>query len=101
MSSEQDILLVTYDSEDDVLYISTRKTPATKGIEDQYCILWRYDNSGALIGATVLDFNAFWWSDRRAKLTKHLSSAFAMPEIDVRALIDVYGGDDGGQTNGK
>ena len=101
MPSEQAFLLVTYDSEGDVLYISARQEPATKGIEDRCGILWRYDNSGALIGATVLDFNAFWWSDRRAKLTKHLSSAFAMPEMDVRALVDVHGGDDGEQPDGK
>lgn len=69
---------VLYDRDSDVLYISTRQEPAARGIEDSQGIVWRYDSSGELIGATVIDYYDYW-STKRVELTRAISEKFDIP----------------------
>jgi len=46
---------VTFDPENDVLYVAYSDQPATKGIEGPAGVIRRYDGDD-LIGVTVLDF---------------------------------------------
>jgi uncharacterized protein YuzE len=68
---------VVYDRESDVLYISTRREPAARGIEDKNGIVWRYDRQGELIGATVLDFHDHWFNQGpllAGEISRHFSA---------------------------
>ena len=69
---------VLYDRDSDVLYISTRQEPATRGVEDKNGIVWRYDSHGELIGATVVDYYDYW-STKRDELTRAISEKFDIP----------------------
>lgn len=78
---------VMYDSTADVLYISTRNEAATKGIEDQYGIVWRYAKDGELIGATVLDFQESW-SNKQSDLARQISANFEIPKHRADIVIE-------------
>jgi uncharacterized protein YuzE len=78
---------VVYDSDSDVLYISKRREPAARGIEDKDGIVWRYDGDGDLIGATVIDFYDHWFS-RRALLADHLSKRFGISAPQAMVVLD-------------
>jgi len=78
---------VTYDRDGDVLYISKRKIPAARGIEDKFGIVWRYDNDGELIGATIVDFYERWFKDKDA-LAVRLSSEFHITPPQARVVLD-------------
>lgn len=78
---------VTYDRDGDVLYISKRKAPASRGIEDQFGIVWRYDGDGELIGATIVDFHGRWYKDKDA-LTVQLSRQFQITPTVARVVLD-------------
>lgn len=84
--TETQALRVTYDRSADVLYVSARQEPATKGVQDRRGIVWRYDRTGALIGATILDYHELWGL-RRSELTKELSKRFAMSERDIEHAL--------------
>lgn len=78
---------VTYDADSDVLYISRRRESATRGVEDQHGIVWRYGRDGNLIGATILDFHEFW-AGRGDELAAELSRHFDIPIPQARVVID-------------
>jgi hypothetical protein len=78
---------VTYDRDSDVLYISTRKSPAARGVEDRYGIVWRYDGQGDLIGATVVDFYGSWHT-KRPELAYEIARNFQIPEKQARVVVD-------------
>jgi uncharacterized protein YuzE len=78
---------VTYDRDGDVLYISKRHVPASRGIEDQHGIVWRYDSEGELIGATVIDFYHRWFGDKD-RLAAELSRGFEIPKPQARVVLD-------------
>lgn len=78
---------VTYDRGSDVLYISSRREPATRGIEDPTGIVWRYDRSGELIGCTIVDYSGLWYT-RRRELAGRLSDGFHIPVGQVDAILN-------------
>jgi uncharacterized protein YuzE len=78
---------VVYDRNSDVLYISSRKEPAQRGIEDSQGIVWRYDGGGELIGITVVDFYDRWYS-HRPELARKISQGFDIPESAAMTVID-------------
>jgi uncharacterized protein YuzE len=78
---------VTYDSGSDVLYISCRRDVAARGVEDKYGIVWRYDQTGALIGATIMDFVDFWGS-QQSLLADQISSHFHIPPPQAAVVIE-------------
>jgi uncharacterized protein YuzE len=78
---------VAYDRDSDVLYISTRREPAARGVEDKFGIVWRYDGAGELIGATIVDLHHYW-SGHKAQLAETLSKRFDLPAPQARTLID-------------
>jgi len=78
---------VAYDRDSDVLYISSRKAPAYRGIEDAQGIVWRYDREGELIGITVVDFYDRWYQ-HRPELARKISEGFKIPERQARTVID-------------
>lgn len=78
---------VVYDAGSDVLYISRRREPATRGVEDPHGIVWRYGGDGELIGATVLDFNDYW-SDRRPALAEELSRHFHVSAPQAMGAVE-------------
>ena len=78
---------VAYDETSDVLYISTRKEPATRGIEDRHGIVWRYAADGELIGATIIDFQDIW-SERQTDLARELSSHFDVPQQKAEIVLE-------------
>jgi uncharacterized protein YuzE len=77
---------VAYDNVSDVLYISSRKAPAHRGIEDAQGLVWRYDRDGELIGITVVDFYDRWYTDV-AVLARKISEGFHIPEQQARTVI--------------
>lgn len=77
---------VTYDKGSDVLYISARKAPAHRGIEDAQGIVWRYDSDGELIGITVVDFYDRWYS-HQPELARKISEGFHIPERQAETVI--------------
>jgi uncharacterized protein YuzE len=77
---------VVYDQHADVLYISTRKAPSTKGIEDRYGVVWRYGGDGELIGATIVDFKDYW-SDKHELLARELSRKFEIPQKQAETVL--------------
>jgi uncharacterized protein YuzE len=78
---------VAYDRDSDVLYISARKVPAYRGVEDAQGIVWRYDRNGELIGMTVVDFYDRWYSNR-PELTRKISAAFDIPELQAETVLN-------------
>lgn len=78
---------VTYDPDGDVLYISKRKAPAARGVEDKFGIVWRYDSGGELIGATIVDFYDRWFRDKDA-LAVRLSREFHITPPQARVVLD-------------
>ncbi|WP_149343253.1 DUF2283 domain-containing protein [Neorhizobium sp. P12A] len=80
-------LQTSYDKRGDVLYISRVRIPASRGIEDENGILWRYGSDGAVIGATVMDYCDHWGSHRRV-LEAALSNGFHIPESEAKSVLD-------------
>ncbi|MCF6122504.1 MULTISPECIES: DUF2283 domain-containing protein [Mesorhizobium] len=78
---------VVYDADSDVLYISRRRDVAARGIEDKSGIVWRYDRSGELIGATVVDFHDLWAS-RGDELASELSEKFHVPTPQAQVVVN-------------
>jgi uncharacterized protein YuzE len=78
---------VTYDRDGDVLYVSKRKAPASRGVEDQYGIVWRYDSDGELIGATIVDFYRRWFKEKD-DLAVRLSREFHITPPQARVVLD-------------
>ena len=79
--------LVSYDSGADVLYISTAKEAATKGIEDNLGIVWRYGRGGKLIGATVMDFREIW-SEKSETLANEIAIHFQIPSPQALNVVE-------------
>lgn len=78
---------VVYDADSDVLYISKRRQPAVRGVEDRNGIVWRYDRDGELIGATVVDFYDRWF-EQQPLLAAELSRRFDIPTPQARVVLD-------------
>ena len=78
---------VTYDALTDVLYISNRTAPATRGVEDSEGIVWRYGSDGDLIGATVVDFVDLW-AKRSGGLAEQLSAHFKIPHAQALMVLE-------------
>lgn len=49
---------VTYDTENDVLYVRFEDKPATSSIEDGHGRVWRFDAAEKIVGVTFIDFTA-------------------------------------------
>ncbi|WP_341912832.1 DUF2283 domain-containing protein [Ferrovibrio terrae] len=78
--------MVKYDSRSDVLYISTRSAPSTRGVEDRYGIVWRYEG-GELIGATIIDFHDRWHDDQ-SMLALQLAKHFDIPAKEAEIVLE-------------
>ncbi len=78
---------VAYDQIADVLYISTRRDVSTRGVEDSYGVVWRYDSEGELIGATIVDFDDYW-HDKHELLAKELSKRFDIPQRQALTVLE-------------
>jgi uncharacterized protein YuzE len=78
---------VDYDAITDVLYISKRRVPAVKGIEDEFGRVWRYDSNGELIGLTVLDFLDMW-NEKKSVLANEISEQFSVSRAQARFVLD-------------
>jgi uncharacterized protein YuzE len=78
---------VTYDRGSDVLYISSRREAAARGIESPVGIVWRYDRDGELIGVTIIDYSELWYT-RRSELAEQLSKGFEIPIGQVNAILN-------------
>lgn len=78
---------VAYDQSADVLYISTRRDRSTRGVEDSYGVVWRYNGEGELIGATIVDFYDYW-HDKHALLARELSKKFHIPRQQAETVLD-------------
>ncbi|MBV1706298.1 MAG: DUF2283 domain-containing protein [Hyphomicrobiales bacterium] len=78
---------VTYDPDGDVLYISKRKAPSARGIEDEHGFVWRYDRDGDLIGVTVTDFRDFWHS-QKGVLAHEISTHFAITQRHANVVLN-------------
>jgi hypothetical protein len=70
-----------------VLYISTRREGAVRGVEDEFGTLWRYDKDGLLIGVTIADFREVW-AERGAALMDDISRGFDVSGEKVKAVIE-------------
>ena len=73
-----DQVKVTYDARGDVLYIARQVAEAVRGVEDPHGIVWRYDEAGDVIGATILDF-AGMWADRKSFVVEEVATRFDIP----------------------
>ncbi|HVW73165.1 MAG TPA: DUF2283 domain-containing protein [Rhizomicrobium sp.] len=78
--------VVAYDKRADVLYISSRKAPAVRGITDNFGIVWRYDGTGSLIGATIMDFNGEW-RYRHHELAEKIAEKFDIPTTQAEVVL--------------
>jgi uncharacterized protein YuzE len=78
---------VVYDAKADVLYIAKEQGPATRGVEDKYGLVWRYNSSGDLIGLTVVDF-ADYWSENQPLLANEMAKRFHIPEPQARVVLE-------------
>jgi uncharacterized protein YuzE len=87
MTDNMDSFNVRYDRASDVLYISTPNAPASRGIEDAYGLVWRYDRDGVLIGVTIVDFYEHWWS-HRSQLAHEVSKRFGIPERQAEVVFN-------------
>ncbi len=76
---------VSYDRRADTLYI-TQRVDAARGVQDKFGIIWRYDNNGCLIGATVMDFRELWAADPR-ELVERLAEKFDLPIPQASVII--------------
>jgi uncharacterized protein YuzE len=85
--TNMDSFRVTYDRNSDVLYISTPGVPASRGIEDNYGMVWRYDRSGELIGVTIIDFYDQWTSHRN-QIADEFSKRSGIPERQAEVVFD-------------
>ena len=79
---------VIYDSGSDVLYISTRKETAIRGIEDKHGIVWRYAANDELIGVTMIDFRS-GWSNRQIELAREISFRFNISLQRAENLLEI------------
>lgn len=80
---------VRYDSDSDVLYISTQ--PGERGIAEESLpgVLWRYSpESGEIVGVTIVDF-AGYWDAHFDDLVEDLEDHLHLGRTEVRTLLDV------------
>jgi uncharacterized protein YuzE len=77
---------VTYDADADVLYVTKRRDVAARGVEDENGIVWRYDQSGDVLSATVLDFMELWCS-RSHELALELSRGLHIPGREAEMAV--------------
>jgi uncharacterized protein YuzE len=77
---------VIYDRDADILYISAPNEPAERGVEEHPGIVWRYDESGAPVGVTIIDFANHWY-DRRITLVPEISERLDVTEKQVENIL--------------
>jgi hypothetical protein len=78
---------IDYDASADVLYVTRRPGTAARGIEDTSGVVWRYDEVGTAISATILDFRERW-GGRESELADHLSREFGISSPQMVDVID-------------
>jgi hypothetical protein len=78
---------VIYDSDADVLYITTPHQPADRGIEDEFGLVWRYNIDGRALGCTVTDFAEFWYPARRGRLAGEIAKHLEIPPGQVERVL--------------
>lgn len=78
---------VSYDRRTDVLYISTRSADGIDARLDRNGIVWRYDATGQLVGATIMDFHDRW-HDQQNVLAGKLAKRFHLPEPQAHIVLD-------------
>ncbi len=77
---------VTYDSGADVLYITKRRDVAVRGVEDENGIVWRFDQLGEVLSATIMDFKESWEA-KQPELASELSRGFHIPALQAETVI--------------
>jgi uncharacterized protein YuzE len=82
------LLRVTYDRDSDVLYLSIRQQPASKGKEDCPGVVWRYDAKGSAIGVTIIDYLHFWHR-KRSELVGEIVEKLHLPIQEVERALEV------------
>lgn len=78
---------LSYDRCADTLYVSTKADGGSDARIDRFGVVWRYDRSGALVGATVMDFRERWPAER-AGLTQRFAKRFALPQEDAEVVLE-------------
>lgn len=78
---------VAYDAIADVLYITARREPAARGLEDAHGIVWRYGAEGDLIGATVMDFRDVW-AQKADALADQIAFRFDVPAQQALNVVE-------------
>ena len=82
-----DVLTSLYDRASDVLYIVTDQNAFSTGAEGDPGLIWRHaEGSGALVGLTVIDFDAYW-RERMDALVGQVSSRFRVSFNAARSLM--------------
>ena len=80
---------VRYDSDSDVLYISTQ--PGKHGISKESLpgVLWRYETEdGEIVGVTILDFSHYW-KPRLDDLVRDLENHLQISARKAKSLLRV------------
>jgi len=79
--------VVSYDSNADTLYVTSKTEPAARGVEDGLGIVWRYTDDGDVISATIMDFHDIW-SGKKEILANELAERFQIPRPQAQIVID-------------
>ena len=85
--AELTLLDARYDAAGDVLYVGHAGEAASRAVEDEAGIVWRYAKGGEIIGATVLDYDEAW-RHRGGDLATMLAKRLGRPVREMAALIE-------------
>jgi uncharacterized protein YuzE len=80
------VLKATYDRDADVLYLTLRREPAVRGVEDRYGIVWRFDAEGSVIGVTIVDYRDRW-DDKAGELIAKISERLRIPSSEIEKAL--------------
>jgi uncharacterized protein YuzE len=79
-----------YDPDADVLYLTLRREAATRGVEDERGMVWRYGSDGVLVGVTVIDFRDIWLPQKAAladEISRHSSISFGQASEAIESAV--------------
>ncbi len=83
---------VVYDSDSDVLYVSSRPGKCGIARESMPGVLWRYEpGTEEIVGVTVIDFMGYW----RARLNdpeRDLAKRLQIGPGEMKSLLSLPGG---------
>ena len=84
-----EVQTVRYDSDSDVLYISTQ--PGKRGVAKESLpgVLWRYETEdGEIVGVTILDFSHYW-EPRLEHLVRDLENHLQISARKAKSLLQI------------